>query len=108
MNYEYNAYTSLLRQIDNCQDQIALSHVGLRVLEYIKNKYPNIKDHRGAGLMQGLEFDGPVASYINAALDEGLVLINAGANIIRFLPPLIASKEDVDKMIGILDKVLQA
>ena len=51
--------------------------------------------------MQGLEFDGPVADIINRALGKGLVLINAGVNIVRFLPPLVITVKDVDDMIAI-------
>ena len=51
-------------------------------LEAVKNAHADVVDHRGAGLLQGLEFDHPVADIINKALDKGLVLINAGTNII--------------------------
>ena len=57
--------------------------------------------------MQGLEFDKPVADIINNALDNGLVLINAGTQIIRFLPPLIITKDDVDRMIVILKEAIE-
>ena len=53
--------------------------------------------------MQGLVFNRPVAEVINKALEKGLILINAGANIVRFVPPLIITKENVDEMIAILD-----
>lgn len=75
-------------------------------LDELKGKYDFITARRGAGLLQGLVFDRPVADYINAALKQGLVLINAGANIIRFVPPLIITEEDIDKMIEILDGCL--
>ena len=52
--------------------------------------------------MQGLELNTEVAPVINAALDAGLDLINAGTKIIRFLPPLVIEKEDVDTMITVL------
>ena len=74
-------------------------------LEEMKEKYTKIKDHRGVGLMQGIELDVPVVEIINKALEEGLILISAGADIIRFVPPLIISKEDIDKMTEILDRV---
>ena len=66
----------------------------------------NIKERRGAGLMQGLEFDGPVGGIIQKAMDKGLILINAGPNIIRFLPPLVIGKEEVDAMMKILRECL--
>ncbi len=76
-------------------------------LEELSGKYEEIAAHRGIGLMQGLEFKKPVGPIINQALAEGLILINAGVNIIRFLPPLVISKKDVDTMIGILETCIQ-
>ncbi len=75
-------------------------------LDELKDKYDFIVDRRGAGFMQGLVFNRPVADVINKALEKGLILINAGAEIIRFVPPLIITKEDVDDMITILDSCL--
>lgn len=75
-------------------------------LEKVKAEFPEITAHRGMGLMQGLVFDKPVADIINNALDNGLVLINAGTQIIRFLPPLVISKEDVDSMVAILKEAI--
>nr|MCR4933137.1 aminotransferase class III-fold pyridoxal phosphate-dependent enzyme [Lachnospiraceae bacterium] len=72
-------------------------------LEGLKEKSDKIIAHRGLGLIQGLEFSVPVAPIINEALKKGLVLINAGTNILRFVPPLIVSKENVDEMIAILE-----
>lgn len=72
-------------------------------LDALTAKYDHIKAHRGVGLMQGLECDMPVNEIIDRAIEKGLLLINAGSNIIRFIPPLIVSKTDVDNMIGIVD-----
>ncbi len=76
-------------------------------LDELVNKYDFITTRRGAGLMQGLVFDRPVADIIVKAMDKGLILINAGAEIIRFVPPLVITKENVDQMIDILDACLQ-
>ena len=75
-------------------------------LDELKDKYDFIVDRRGAGFMQGLVLNRPVADVINKALEKGLILINAGAEIIRFVPPLIITKENVDDMIDILDSCL--
>ncbi len=75
-------------------------------LEEIASKRSDIVAHRGVGLIQGLEFSRPVAPIINAALEQGLVLINAGSHIIRFVPPLVISEQDVDEMTDILLKCL--
>ena len=63
--------------------------------------------HRGVGLMQGLEFENPVGDVIVTALKKGLVIISAGANIVRFVPPLVIEKKDVDEMIAILTETLK-
>ena len=76
-------------------------------LDELKDKYEFIVDRRGAGLMQGLVFDRPVGDVINMALSKGLILINAGTQIIRFVPPLVITKENVDDMIDILDSCLR-
>lgn len=71
-------------------------------LDGLVSKYDFILTRRGIGLMQGLVFDRPVAPVIGAALGRGLILINAGPDIIRFVPPLIITRENVDEMITIL------
>ena len=75
-------------------------------LELLYNEKEDIVGHRGVGFLQGLEFDHPVSEIINKALEKGLVLINAGTNIIRFVPPLIVSKKNVDDMLDILKSCL--
>ena len=75
-------------------------------LEELKEKNPHVKAHRGVGLMQGIEIDLPLKDVLNKTLEKGVVLISAGSNLIRFVPPLIIEKEDIDKMIAVLSEVL--
>lgn len=75
-------------------------------LEELVAEYDCITTRRGVGLMQGLVFNKPVGEIINKALEKGLILINAGTDIIRFVPPLVISKENVDEMINILRECL--
>lgn len=75
-------------------------------LEDLKDKYSFINDVRGVGLMLGMELDFPVADIIKKAMDKGLLLINSGTNIIRFVPPLIIEKEHVDTAVDIIDSIL--
>ena len=75
-------------------------------LDELVLKYDFVKERRGLGLMQGLACDKPVADIINKALDKGLLFINAGTHVIRFIPALTISKENVDEMIEILDACL--
>lgn len=71
-------------------------------LNELADKYDVIETRRGIGMMQGLVFKVPVGPVINKALEKGLILINAGTDIIRFVPPLVITEKDVDQMIGIL------
>ena len=73
-----------------------------RQLDALAAEYPCITARRGVGLMQGLVFDRPVGDIIRDAMSRGLVLINAGTDIIRFVPPLVISRQNVDEMIAIL------
>ncbi|MGN0289774.1 MAG: aspartate aminotransferase family protein [Lachnospiraceae bacterium] len=75
-------------------------------LDQLAEKYDCIEERRGRGLMQGLVLDRPVASIITKALDNGLIIINAGEKILRFLPPLVITEKDVDDMIAILETCL--
>ncbi len=71
-------------------------------LDELAAEFACIKERRGVGLLQGLVFDRPVGDIIKRAMDKGLVLINAGTDIIRFVPPLIIKEEHVDEMTAIL------
>ena len=76
-------------------------------LERIVEEFNCVEARRGIGLMQGLVFDMPVGDIITKAMDKGLVLINAGTNIIRFVPPLIIGRQDVDDMMTILEACIR-
>lgn len=75
-------------------------------LDVLAEKYDMIECRRGTGLMQGLVCREPVGDIIHKAMEKGLILINAGSNIIRIVPPLIIETEHVDEMTDILDKCL--
>lgn len=96
--YEKNRVVEHVREVAPYLEQ--------RLLE-LTEKYDCILEHRGVGLMQGLLFDRPVAPIINKAIEKGLLLINAGPNIIRFVPPLIITKEHIDTMITILQQCIE-
>lgn len=76
-------------------------------LDKLADEQEEIVERRGCGLMQGLVFGRPVAPILQEALKEGLVLINAGANIIRLVPPLVIETDHIDEMIGKLKKCLK-
>ena len=65
-----------------------------------------VKETRGLGLMRGLELKEAAGPYITKALEQGVILMGAGMNVIRFVPPLIIEKQHIDEMIAILETVL--
>ena len=78
-------------------------------LEELVAEYDCVIAHRGKGLIQGLEFNSAVGPVVtNALLEQHLVLISAGANIIRFVPPLVIEQADVDEMVVRLKAAIEA
>lgn len=75
-------------------------------LDELVSKHENVVARRGKGLMQGLVLTAPVGEVVKKCISNGLFVISAGSNVLRMVPPLIIKKEDVDKMIDILDKSL--
>ncbi len=75
-------------------------------LNELKAKYPHIKEVRGMGLMQGIELDIPAAEVVKTAIDNGLLLVGAGPDVVRFVPGLIISVEEIDEAMEILDRSL--
>ena len=75
-------------------------------LDKLVEKYAFLTARRGVGLMQGLVCEKPVGTIAKVALEEGLVIISAGSNVIRMVPPLVIEKCHVDEMITKLEKVL--
>ena len=75
----------------------------------LKDKFPDkIKDVRGKGLMMGMELYGPAGDVVSKLLKKGVILISAGTNIIRFVPPLVVGKEHIDVMCEKLEEVFSA
>ena len=94
----------------------------LQITDHVRNTAPYLEkkldelvarhDHcilrRGRGFMQGIVCKGPVKDIIAKAMDNGLILINAGSDIIRILPPLIITEKEIDEMVSILDDAFSA
>ena len=68
-------------------------------------EYDIATERRGMGLIQGLQLGVNPKDVIANALDNGLILFSAGTNVIRFVPPLVITKADVDEMIVRLKKI---
>ncbi|MBQ2472986.1 MAG: aspartate aminotransferase family protein [Lachnospira sp.] len=73
-------------------------------LEELVAEFDCVEERRGKGLMQGLQLSINPKDVISKALDNGLILFSAGTNVIRFVPPLVITKENVDEMIEKLKK----
>ena len=77
-------------------------------LDELVAKYDFLTARRGKGLMQGLVCTLPVGQVSAKALEQGLIVITAGADVLRFVPPLVIEKQHVDEMIEKLEKALLA
>ncbi len=96
------------------QESDFLAHIN-ESADYLKSAllqlattYPNlINEVRGMGLMMGIELSIAIGPVIEGCFDGGLLLVGAGAHVIRFVPPLIVEKVDIDKAMAILDSVLK-
>lgn len=75
-------------------------------LDKLVEKYDCLTARRGKGFMQGVECTLPVGQVSAKALENGLIVITAGSNVLRFVPPLVIEKNDVDEMIRLLSLTL--
>ena len=75
-------------------------------LEQLKEKHTIIREIRGKGLMIGIELKFEVKNILMEGIEKNLLLLYSGRNILRLLPPLVISEEDVIKSLDILDELL--
>ncbi|MEM3429984.1 MAG: aspartate aminotransferase family protein [Candidatus Bathyarchaeia archaeon] len=75
-------------------------------LENLKSKYRIIRDVRGLGLMVGIESRFDVFKILQNLMLDGVLALDAGRNIVRFLPPLVISREQLSTVVEVLDRVL--
>lgn len=77
-------------------------------LEDLKEKYPKkIKEIRGLGLMVGMELQEEGQEIVKKCLEEGVLINCTAKKVLRFLPPLIVEKEEIDYLIGVLNKIFK-
>jgi acetylornithine/N-succinyldiaminopimelate aminotransferase len=76
-------------------------------LDELVSKYDFCELRRGRGFMQGIVCRGPVKGVIARAMDQGLILINAGSDIIRILPPLVITEKEIDEMAAVLGRAIE-
>lgn len=101
-----NAVLDLFEKTDVLDNVNKVSAYLEEELDKLADEFDCVELRRGKGLMQGLVLNKPVGEVITKALDNGLIIISAGAQIIRFVPPLIITEENVDEMINILKGAL--
>ncbi len=75
-------------------------------LKELKDRHPIVEDVRGRGLIIGMELSCDGGDLVRKAMARGILMICAGGNVLRFVPSLTISKEDVDSVIEVLDEVL--
>ncbi|MBD5551931.1 MAG: aspartate aminotransferase family protein [Lachnospiraceae bacterium] len=107
------ACQAISKMLDLFEENDIIRHVQ-KIAPYLEKRldelvaeFDIILERRGLGLMQGLVCSVPVGDIIGKCLEKGLVLINAGSNILRFVPPLVITKEHVDEMMEILREALR-
>lgn len=80
---------------------------GAYLIEKLKKiESPNIREVRGIGLMVGIEMKQKVAPYIKALQEKKIIALNAGMTVIRLLPPLVITYEQIDHLVEVLTEVL--
>jgi len=108
------ACTAALTVLDVIESAGLLSNVQQRGkqlslgLQDLACRFPVIRQVRGQGLLIGAELNVEVAPLIAAARDKGLLILMAGPNVLRFLPPLNISAEDVDEALTTVGSVLES
>lgn len=100
---------TVLNRVSQPEFLAHVKEVGGYLLESLSEiDSPLIKDIRGRGLMVAVELTVETAPIIEAGYEHGLILVNAGTNVIRLVPPLIVEKEHVDNLIEKLTVILKA
>jgi acetylornithine aminotransferase len=74
----------------------------------LKMKYSFIKDIRGKGLLKGIVVEGNAPVIVQKSIEQQLLILTAGPNVVRILPPLTATKEEISQFVIILEKVFQS
>lgn len=76
-------------------------------LAILQETYPQIEEIRGEGLMVGIQMQVPVRPIIEACMAEGMLIANAGSNVLRMVPPLTITEQEIDRAVEILGRVLK-
>ena len=75
-------------------------------LEELHDKYKRIREVRGLGLMIGMQLRFDILNILQNSLKRNVLLLDAGRTVIRFLPPLVITKEQLDRVVNVLDTII--
>ena len=88
------------------QNARTVGEVFIRGLNRLRERHPIVREVRGMGLMIGMELRFEVRDIIMEGIKKNILLLYSGRNILRFLPPLVITEQDITKVLGILDVLL--
>jgi predicted acetylornithine/succinylornithine family transaminase len=91
--------------LEQCRDMGA--HLGSLLRSLAERRKPRTRGARGRGLLQGLILDGDAGPVVARAREKGVLLSVAGGNVVRFAPPLVVSKAEIDEAVQLLDAALE-
>jgi acetylornithine/succinyldiaminopimelate/putrescine aminotransferase len=100
------ALTALLEEgiLENCR---RVGDYFLSKLKEMGSQFPFVKEVRGKGLILGVELKREGAPIVTAMMEKGFLINCTMGNVLRFLPPLIVTKEEVDQLIGVLEETMK-
>jgi acetylornithine/LysW-gamma-L-lysine aminotransferase len=102
------AALATIRYIESERLPQRATELGTRLIDGLKAiPSPLVREVRGLGLMVGVELKDKSASYLAALAERGVLALSAGATVMRFLPPLVISAEDVDTVVQQVAAVLE-
>ena len=90
--------------LGHCQEMGA--YLGSALARLAERRRPKTRSARGRGLLQGLVMEGDASAVVTRARDHGLLISVAGGNVVRFAPPLVVGRSEIDEALSILDTVL--
>jgi acetylornithine aminotransferase len=89
--------------VKNCHD---MGHYFRGRLQELKSRYPLIKEVRGLGLIIGMELDRPGGPVVDACRERGFLINCTQDRVLRFIPPLIVKREEIDRLLKALEDIL--
>jgi acetylornithine/succinyldiaminopimelate/putrescine aminotransferase len=91
--------------LENCRDK---GKILKRELELVNSDFDFVKEVRSRGLMVGIALDRPASKFLGQLREEGLIALSAGENVLRLLPPLNITEEQVNTAVDLIRKVFKA